>query len=48
MLKRLWSSLNYRYCMSQRYLASCRGETLIAVAWERQAWDWRQAWATNS
>lgn len=45
-IQRIWSSLNYRYCMAQRYLYSNQGETLIAVMWERKAWEWKQSWNT--
>ena len=46
-LKRVWASLNYRYCMTERYLAAHRGEMLVAVQWERSAWEWRQQWLTH-
>lgn len=43
-LKRMWASLNYRYCMSQRYLVAQQGSMIDAIQWERQAWEWKQKW----
>lgn len=45
-LARLWCSLNYRYCMSNAYLASQRHEIIEAVWWAQQANTWQDKWRT--
>ena len=43
-LKRLWASMNYRYCSSNAYLAVQRHEIIEAVWWNRQANEWQNQW----
>lgn len=43
-IRRLWCSANYRFCMSNAYLASQRHETLVAIGWSQNAGDWLDKW----
>jgi hypothetical protein len=42
-LKKLWFDLNYRYCMSNAYLARSRYDIIDAVRWTDKAWHWKQS-----
>jgi hypothetical protein len=41
-LRRLWISLNFRYCMSSAYLAQQRGEMLEAADFLTRASEWER------
>jgi hypothetical protein len=43
-LSRWWSSLNYRYCKANEYLAIQRHDVFEAVWWSRLAHDWKEKW----
>ena len=43
-LSRCWHSLNYRYCMSNAYLATQQHKILEAVGWSQLASDWQDEW----
>jgi hypothetical protein len=42
-LRRLWMSLNYRYCMASAYLAQQRGEMVEVGDWLTRADEWDRA-----
>ena len=44
LLRRCWYSLNFRYCMSNAYLATQRHEIIAAVGWSQLASDWQEQW----
>ena len=43
-LKCFWFRLNYSYCMTERYLASHRGDTMAMIHWSDQAYYWRRCY----
>lgn len=40
MIRRLFASLNYRYCMASAYLAAHRGDALAVADFEARAHEW--------
>lgn len=40
-LHKWWYSLNYRYCITEAYLASHRGETVVSADWAEMASSWQ-------
>lgn len=41
LLLKWWYSLNYRYCMTEAYLASHRGEGAVSADWATTASGWQ-------
>lgn len=41
-LWKMWFSLNYRHCMVEAYLASNRGESVVASNWQAKASEWQR------